>query len=292
MTATPLSGSEDALEGPLPYGLLRRLGPRPSSFRLNAHLARELTVTTFRLKYAGSVLGYIWSLMKPLLLFGMLYVVFGLFLFSQRHVSGTNFPVELLLGIIVWSFFNEATSTALMSIVINSDMVKKAYFPRWILVVAATLSSGMTLLVNLALFTAVALPLHWLTVSLSSLLFIPLLLEMYAITLGASLLVSALYVYYRDLIHIWEVVLQAFFFASVIIFPFTFLPPRFQPIAMFNPIGQIFEDMRRSLTSPGLPWVSQVLGHWYFAPPTVAALTLVVGVLVFRALSPRFGQRI
>jgi ABC-2 type transport system permease protein len=150
----------------------------------------------------------------------------------------------------------------------------------------------MTLLVNLALLAAIALPLHWFRISATLLLFIPLLLELFVITLGASLLLAALYVYYRDLIHIWEVVLQAFFFASVIICPFSFIPPHYQPIAMLNPVAQIFEDLRRAVVSPGLPWVYEVLGKLYVVPLGIACLTLLVGSLVFRRLSRRFGEKI
>lgn len=283
---------ETTLAAAPPYALLKPLGPRPSAFRMNVNLIRELALASFRLKYAGSVLGYVWSLIKPLLIFGMTYVVFALFLFHGRTIAGSNFPVELLLSIIVWSFFNEATTTALTSIVWNADMIKKAYFPRWILVLAATVSSAMTLLVNLTLLTIVALPLHWFVVDIHSLLFIPLLAEMYVITLGASLLLAALYVYYRDLTHVWEVVLQAFFFASAIIFPFGFIPPQYQPVALLNPIAQMLEDMRRALVSPGLPWAHDVLGAVYLVPILIACMALAVGSLVFHRLSRRFGQRI
>jgi ABC-2 type transport system permease protein len=272
--------------------IVRPLGPRPSQLRLNFGLARELAVASFRLKYAGSILGYVWSLIKPLLIFGMLFVVFGLFLFRGRPVPGTNFPVELLLGIVLWSFFNEATTSALSSVVFNSDMIKKAYFPRWILVVAATVSSAMTLLVNLALLTVIGLVLRWFSMSSDALWLIPLLAELYILTLGIGLFLGAVYVYYRDLIHIWEVVLQALFYVSVIIFPFFFIPPQYRTMAMLNPVAQIFEDARHFLVSPGLPRVASVTGGLYFIPLCLSCLSFVVGALSFRRLSKRFGERI
>jgi ABC-2 type transport system permease protein len=164
----------------------------------NLTLTLALALASFKLKYAGSVLGYLWSLVKPLLLFGMMYVVFALFLLRGRTPSGENFPVELLFGIVIWTFFADATSTSLLAIVNNGDMIKKAYFPRWILVVAAELSSLMTLLVNVALVLAVGIPLHWFTFGPQSLLLIPLFLELFVVAMGAGLLLSALYVYARD----------------------------------------------------------------------------------------------
>jgi ABC-2 type transport system permease protein len=171
-------------------------------------------------------------------------------------------------------------------------MIKKAYFPRWILVVAATVSSAMTLLVNLALLTVIGLVLRWFSMSSDALWLIPLLAELYILTLGIGLFLGAVYVYYRDLIHIWEVVLQALFYVSVIIFPFFFIPPQYRTMAMLNPVAQIFEDARHFLVSPGLPRVASVTGGLYFIPLCLSCLSFVVGALSFRRLSKRFGERI
>ncbi len=92
----------------------------PSAFQRNLNLTRELAVTAFKLRYAGSVLGYVWSLIKPLMMFGMLYLVFAFFLLRDRTNSGENFPVQLLVGIVVWTFFADATLTSLYSIVASS----------------------------------------------------------------------------------------------------------------------------------------------------------------------------
>src|SRR5665213_1425548 len=145
------------------------VGERASAFRSNVNLTRELAVTTFKLKYTGSVLGYAWSLFKPLLIFGTTYLVFAVFLHVGRGSPAENFPVELLLGIVVWTFFAEATATSTASVVANGRILSKAYFPRWILVVASTLSVTMTLSVNMVLILAVGLPLGWFHVGLYTL---------------------------------------------------------------------------------------------------------------------------
>jgi ABC-2 type transport system permease protein len=256
----------------------------------NLNLTRELAVTSFKLKYTGSVLGYLWSLAKPLMIFGMMYLVFALFLLRGRTAAGENFPVQLLVGVVVWTFFADATSTAIQSITSNGHMILKAYFPRWILVVAATLSAAMTFVVNMLLILAVGLPLHWFQVGWQSLAFPLLLLELYVLVLGVAMLLSALFVFYRDLGHIWEILLQLLFYGSVIVFPFTLIPVRFQAWVALNPMAQIVEDVRRALVSTQIPWTASILGFKFIIPILGVFLVLGVGALTFRTLSPRFGE--
>jgi ABC-2 type transport system permease protein len=271
--------------------LLKPLGRQPSQLRVNVSLARELAVTSFKLKYAGSALGYVWSLIKPLLIFGMIYAVFALFLL-RGQTRGESFAAELLLGIIIFTFFSEATSNSLASIVVNADMIRKAYFPRWILVVAASLSVAMTLGVNLGLFFVAGLLLHWFHLGFQSLLIIPLLLEVYVLAIGMGLLLGALFVYFRDLGHVWEVILQALFFGSAILFPFYLIPTKYQAIVALGPLTQIVEDMRRALVAPSAPWSFDILHSLEVVPIVLAVASLVVGVLVFRNLARHFGERI
>lgn len=272
--------------------LLERLSDRPSRLRANINLTRELAITSFKLKYAGSVLGYVWSLVKPLMLFGMMYLIFAQFLLKGRTASGENFPVELLIGIVVWTFFADATTTALQAVVTNGDMLRKARFPRWILVAAASLSAVITLTVNLVLVLALGLPLHWYSVGWQTLLLAPLLVELFALSLGIGLLLSALYVYYRDLGHIWEILLQLLFYASAIVFPFSLIPVPYQPLVALIPTAQIVEDMRRAIVSTAIPWSSDVLGLKAAVPVAAAFLTIAIGAVVFDRLSRRFGERL
>ena len=271
--------------------LLKPLGAQPSQLRVHLNLIRQLSITTFRLKYSGSALGYVWSLIKPLLIFGMIYAVFALFLI-RGQTRGENFAAELLLGIIVFTFFQEATVNSLNAVVGNADMVRKAYFPRWILVIASTLSVTMTLIVNLALLFVVGSLLHWFNFGLHSLLFIPLVVELCAVTIGLGLILSSLFVSFRDLGHVWEVVIQAMLFGSAIIFPFYLIPAKYQTIVALNPIAQIVADMRRALISQTGPWSVDVLGRLEIVPLALAVLSLVGGALIFRRLSRRFGERI
>lgn len=260
---------------------------RPSPLRINLNLTRELAVTSFKLKYTGSTLGYAWSLVKPLLIFGMTYAVFVVVL--KAGGSDPKFPVELLLGIVLWTFFADATGSAVGAIVASGHMIRKAYFPRWIVVIASTLSATMTLAVNLALVLVVGLPLGWFHVGTQTLLVPLLFVELYVLVVGVGLLMSALFVFYRDLGHVWEISLQLLFYASAILFPLARITEHFRFAAM-NPIAQIMEDMRRALITSGIPWSSTVLGSLVVVPCLIVCAALGLGYLVFHRLSPRFAE--
>lgn len=265
---------------------------RASAFQANLNLTRELAVTAFKLKYTGSVLGYAWSLVKPLLIFGTTYIVFAVFLLRGRTSQSENFPVELLLGIVVWTFFGDATISAVSAIVGNGHMIRKAYFPRWIPVVASTLSAAMTLTVNMALTFAIGIPLGWFHVGLQSLVLPLLFIELYVLVVGIGLLLSALFVFYRDLGHVWEITLQLLFYGSAIVFPFTLIPQRFRMLIAFNPMAQIVEDMRRAVVTSVVPWSAQILGVWTFVPIVAVFAVFGLGFVVFRRLTPRFGEAV
>jgi ABC-2 type transport system permease protein len=268
----------------------RAAAARPSAWRSNLNLTRELAVTTFKLKYTGSVLGYAWSLVKPLLIFGMTYLVFAVFLLRGRTSPAENFPVQLLLGIVVWTFIADATLSSVSAIAGNAHILRKAYFPRWILVVASTLSATMTLVVNITLMLVIGIPLGWFHISLATLLLPLLFVELYLFVVGVGMLLSALFVFYRDLGHVWEILLQLLFYASAIVFPFALIPPRFRLLIAFNPLAQIIEDMRRSLVSPLLPWTANVLGGFLVVPVAAVVIIFGLGFLVFHRLSPKFGE--
>ena len=127
-------------------GALEAIQRPKSVFQRNVNLIRELSITSFKLKYTGSALGYVWSLVKPLMLFGIMYLVFSILLRVGKN--DVNFPVQLLIAIVAWTFFTEATSTAMNAVAGNGELIRKAYFPRWILVVASTTSSMLTFAIN------------------------------------------------------------------------------------------------------------------------------------------------
>lgn len=272
--------------------LLARGATRPSRLRSNVTLTRELALTSFKLKYAGSALGYMWSLMRPLMIFGMLYLVFALFLLKGRTAPGENFPVELLIGIIAWTFFAEATTASVSAVVANGEVLRKALFPRWILVVAAVMSAAMTLVVNFSLILVLGLALRWYVIGWQSLLVPLLLLELVVLSLGVGMILASVFVYYRDVGYIWEILQLLLFYASAILFPLSLVPGHLQWLVALNPLAQVVEDMRRALVSSTIPWSSTVLGSKLAIPVIGVCLSLVVGVIVFRRLARHFGERL
>jgi ABC-2 type transport system permease protein len=266
--------------------------PRPGSvFQRNLNLVRELSITSFKLKYTGSALGYIWSLVKPLMLFGIMYLVFSLLLKVGK--GDIDFPVQLLIAIVAWTFFTEATSTAMNAVAGNGDLIRKAYFPRWILVVASTTSALLTFAINTSLVLVVTLVLGHLDLTLRSLLAPLYYLELIVLVLGLSLLLSSLFVFFRDLGHIWEILSLVLFYGSGVVFPIMLIKSTtLLDLAGLNPVAQIIQDLRYSLvqSSPLNHSMASIIGPLVTIPIVISILALVVGYLVFTRLTPKFAE--
>lgn len=262
---------------------------RPTSpLQRNINLTRELAFTNFKLKYTGSALGYMWSLAKPLMLFAIMYAVFARLL---RVGKGTpEFEVQLLVAIVLWNFFTEATMTAMNSVASAGNLIRKAYFPRWILVLGSTLTAMMTLLINTCLVILITVPIGHMHLTLRSLIAPVFIVELLALIFGLSLLLSSLFVFYRDIGHIWEIITLVLFYGSAVVYPFTVFPGALRTFAGINPITQIIQDVRAALVDPGIQPTVHYLGALYAIPFAFVALVLVVGIVVFTRLTPRFAE--
>lgn len=271
-----------------------RVEPTRSSRAGLQHQMRIVTViaaSEFKLKYAGSVLGYAWSVLKPLGMFGMLYIVFGRFL---RLSNGTpHYPLYLLLGIVLWTYFFDATMLGMRSIVERSTLISKLAFARVIIPLSVAVSSAITLAVNLVAI-AVLIAVNRIVPGARWLLLLPLILELCLVAFGISLVLTALYVRFRDVGQVWELVLQILFYASPIIYPATLLPHWFRLIAFLNPFVQIAQDVR-SIIVPSSATITagSVYGSWLgeVVPLGVAAVLLVGGYVLFRREEPWFAER-
>jgi ABC-2 type transport system permease protein len=253
-------------------------------------LVRELAITDFKLKYQGLALGYIWSLAKPLMLFAVLYFVFTRLIRLGDAIP--HYAIYLLLGVVLWSYFLESTLVAMVSVVDRGDLIRKVYFPRLVIPIATSLSSLITLGLNLVVvfafiaFTGVgfrpALP-----------LFALLLIELYVLSLGCSLLLAALYVRFRDIRPIWEVGLQLLFYASPIIYPLTIVPKRFAGIMSMSPIAQIIEDSRKVLITPQALSTGDLVS-WPLAllPYLIPPIVLVAGYWYFESAAAKFAEEL
>ena len=266
--------------------------PRPRSvFQRNVNLVRELSITGFKLKYTGSALGYVWSLVKPLMLFGIMYLVFSLLLRVGK--GDPDFPVQLLIAIVAWTFFTEATSTAMNAVAGNGELIRKAYFPRWILVIASNTSALLTFAINTTLVVVVTFALGHLDLTLRSLLAPLYYLELIVLVLGLSLLLSSLFVFFRDLGHIWEILSLVLFYGSAVVFPITLIKSKtLLDLAGLNPVAQIIQDLRYALVQPSAfnQSMETLIGSLVVIPIALSLAAFVVGFVVFNKLTPRFAE--
>jgi ABC-2 type transport system permease protein len=261
------------------------------------YLVRILGVTAaadYKLKYSGSVLGYLWSVMKPLLLFTMLYFVFG-HIFKLTRESA-YYPQSLLMGIVCFFFFADATTLSMVSLVSKESLLRKLIFPRIVIPTSAVVTAAITFLVNLVV-VAIFIAYAGIPPRLSWLWLFPLLLELFAFILGVSLILATLFVRLRDISQLWELAVQLFFYASVIMYPIGYLPPWAQRVVFVNPFVQILQDARALVLYRDIPGnritVDQAFGTYgRLLPLGVAVVILLVGLLLFRREEPWIAERV
>ena len=258
------------------------------------HLVRALATTDWKLRFFGSALGYVWQLLRPLLLFGVLYVVFTEFV---RFDDGARFyAAALLLGVVSFSFLTEATAGATSSIVDRENLVRKIEFPRLAVPLAAVLSALFNLALNLAVVVV------FLVVSGGSVrwswLELPVLVVLLVILAsGAAMLLSALYVRARDVKPIWDVALQLAFYGSPIFYTIGVVAAKHERIAhalMLNPFAAILQQARHALVDPSHPSAAAAIGGTgrLLVPLAIIAAVFVGGYLVFRRAAPTLAEEL
>lgn len=251
--------------------------------RRNRILLRELVVTDFKLRYQGSVLGYIWSLLKPLMLFAIMYVVFVHFLRFGEGIP--HFAVSLLLGLVLWTFFTEATNQGMQSIIARGDLLRKINFPKYIIVISSTISALINLMLNLVV-VFIFMIFDGVNFSWTALLFPFTVLVIYAFSLGLAFFLAAINIRYKDVSHLWEVFLQGLFYATPLIYPLQMVMEVGGEFAaqvlMMSPIAVLLQSAR-----------AQIVGHenvitadQLFESPVYLAIPylVIVGVLILATL--------
>ncbi len=276
----------------------RTTGKLISKYRYSWILLRELVKTDFKLRYQGSMLGMAWSVLKPLMLFAVMYVVFVRFL---RFGAGIpHFAVSLLLAQTLWAFFQEATSQGMQAIVGRGDLLRKLKFPKYIVVVSSTVSALINLVISLFV-VLIFMIVNGVEFRPIILLFPFVIIELYLFSLGVALLLSTLFVRFRDIGHIWDVIMQAWFYATPIIYPLTQLInvgwlSIAKLILMLNPIAQIIQDARYLVVTTQTETIWGLVGQqcWLLKliPLLIIAIVLLVGVTVFRRRSPYFAEEL
>jgi ABC-2 type transport system permease protein len=258
----------------------------------NRALLSELVRTDFKLRYQGSVLGYAWSLLRPLFMFAILYTVFTKVFSLGKAVP--HYPVFLLVGIVIWNFFLEMTVQSTTAIVARGDLIRKIKIPRWMIVFSTSLSALINLGLNLIIVAIFMVINHVGILPTLPLAFLPLV-EVYLLGLGISFLLAALFVKYRDVSYIWEVLLQAGFYLTPIIYPLSRITNvTYQKLIMLNPMAQSIQDVRYAAVTHSTQTVYGLFqGGWHaLIPFAIVTVCVIVGVSYFRSQSKYFAENI
>ena len=263
------------------------------------HLTYNIARNEFKLRFFGSALGYFWQLMRPFLLFGVLYIFFTQVAEVNRSGGpGSEFYGSQLLGsIVLFTFFGEATGGAVRSVVDRENLVRKIQFPRMVIPLAVVLLASFNLGLNLcvvlifALIEGVTPMVSWLE--------LPLIVAFLAVfTTGIAMLLSALFVHFRDIQPIWDVLQQILFYASPVIISVITVKEKLGTfwlhVYMLNPLAVAFQQFRHGMVTHGTPSAAQVTGGW---APLVAPLLIVVGMFalgfyVFNRSAPLIAENL
>lgn len=263
-------------------------------YRYSYILLHQLVITDFKLRYKGSFLGYIWTLLRPLALFAILYIVFVYFLRIGADIP--HFAVYLLLGIVLWNYFAEVTMNGLSAIVGKGDLMRKLSFPRYVVVVAGSFSALINLAINL-LVVGVFMAINGVELTWNALWIIPLIVELFIFALSVAFLLSALYVKFRDINYIWEVVLQAGFYATPVLYPIQMVIEKSTmaaQIMMLNPVAQVIQDVRAAVVTTETVTLSDLFQNpmMQCIPLGIIAVIAVISVVYFKKKSPGFAEDI
>jgi ABC-2 type transport system permease protein len=265
------------------------LGSDPRRF---VRLTWALATTDFRLRFFGSALGYLWQLMRPLMLFGVLYAVF-----SQLGFGGgvEYYPIALLLGIVLFTFVSEATNQSVRSLSNRENLVRKIEFPRLAVPMATVLTALFNLALNLVpvvvFLLAAGAPLRWTWLELPI-----LVVALGLFVLGLSMLLSVLFVRYRDVEPIWDVVLQIMFYASPIFYTASLVRDKAGEgvlrLMMCNPFGAVVQQARHAIVDPSHESAATAMGGaaWLLIPLAVTVVLVLLAYRVFDRAAPRIAE--
>jgi ABC-2 type transport system permease protein len=261
---------------------------------IQTNLLRELVVTDFKIRYQNSVLGYLWSLIRPLSLFSVLYVVFQKVFSFGAGVK--HYSTYLLLAIMLWTFFTEATSMAMGSIVDRGGLIKKVQLNKMNIVLSSVISAFINLIINLFVVFFFML-IGGVGITSRAWVFPILILELTILSFFTGLLLGSLYTKFRDIKFIWELFLQIAFYATPIIYLMKVgsfgLDAQKIKILSINPLTQIIQDARWALIDSETTTTWQVLnGAYKFIPVVIIIIISIVGYFVFRARQARFAEEV
>jgi ABC-2 type transport system permease protein len=260
-------------------------------WRRSFELLSLIAVTDFKKAYFGTALGYVWSIARPLMLFGVLLAVFTQIFRIGSEVP--NYPVLLLFNIVLFGFFQEATVTAVTSIVSQESVVRKTQFPRLVIPLAVVLTSlfnlGLNLVVVFIFILAWGIDPTW-----TWLLFPIVLVLLFLLTTAVSMIVSSLYPRFRDTAIIWSVAATVLFYASPVLYPLEVVPDTLADIIQINPFAPLLELARTWVIDPGAPGPVDAAGGLVHLLPAIAIYVAVcaLAVWIFRREAPRIAEQL
>ena len=234
-------------------------------------LVMRLAKTDFKLRYHGSVLGYLWAILKPLLMFTVLNFVFSS-IFNFKSSISPYYSLELLTAILLFQFFAEGTMNGMNSLITKAQLVTKIYIPRWTIVLSSTLNSLFVFCMNLIVLIFFFFLYSKVPSFLGIMMFIIYAILLYILILSFSFLTATFYVHFRDLNMIWEVILSILMYAAPIVYPLSFMPENVQKILLLNPLTFIIHFAKQGLIS------NQFTTIWNF-------LILFLGTIIIATIS-------
>lgn len=257
-------------------------------------MLKQLVITDFKIRYQNSFLGYIWTLLRPLALFAILYLVFAQFLGVGDSIP--YFPVYLLLGIVFWNYFVEVTMGGISSIVGSGDLIRKINFPKYVIILAGSFSALINLFINLVVI-AVFMYFTEVPVRYDIVLLPFVIAQLFVFSLALAFLLSALYVKARDISYIWEVALQAGFYATPILYPIALVINQSElaaKVIMLNPMAQMIQDARYVAITEQTQTVGTIYGTELvrIIPYGITILLIVVASYYFRKQSKFFAEEV
>lgn len=245
-----------------------------------------LAKTDFKLRYHGSALGYLWALLKPLLMFSIMLFVFSS-IFNPKGSGAQFYSLQLLTSIILFNFFSEGTSAGMNSLLSKAQLVTKIYVPRWTLILAATLNSALIFLMNLVIIVAFFAYKQFLPSFEAIMLFVMYALLTYVIILAFSFFTAPWYVKFRDLTLIWEVIITALFYATPVFYPLQMLPLYIQRVLLINPMAFIIHFNKEGLINNHFANPLQTLGF-----VTAIIVIFLISLASYRKFIPRVAEDI
>jgi lipopolysaccharide transport system permease protein len=242
-------------------------------------LIKNLTVADIKNRYQNNALGFLWSVLAPFALAVVLW-----FVFRKIFKSDENYAINLIVAMMVWRFFANGTMMSLSSVVSRSNLVTKVFIPRQILVLSTVLANVFTSFLELLILVPIIFVLTG-RVPVTILLFPLMFLLYFWVVYGIGLMLAALYVYMRDLAHIWDVLINILFFCSPIIYPMSVVPYELIPYYLVNPLTNMIFIYRDIMIAGNLPSLNNLMYIILFG-----AVFFLIGSFMFEKMQRRFAE--